>query len=213
MKSILATSLSFALLALPAAAVNTAEDFFHVGASNFLASKTGPALMAVTNGLRLDPQNAKLKKLEELLRQQQQQEKNQDQQDKQNQEKKDQEKKDEQQKQDQEKKDQQKKQDEQKKDSQQSKEEEKKKQEEQAKKDQEKKDQEKRDEQEKQGSSPKDKKEDGKEEEAPPAGMAAMKMTPQEAVRFLEVLKASEQAMPFKPPARTNRQDRVFKDW
>ena len=209
MKLILATSLSLALLALPAAAVNTAEDFFHVGASNFLASKTEPALMAVTNGLRLDPQNMKLKKLEELLRQQQQQEKNQDQQDKQDQEKKDQEKKDDQQKQDQEKKDQQKKQDEQqKKDSQQSKEEEKKKQEEQAKKDQEKKDQ-----QDKQASSGKDKKDGDKEEEAQPAGMAAMKMTPQEAVRFLEVLKASEQAMPFKPPARTNRQDRVFKDW
>lgn len=208
MKSILATSLSLALLALPAAAVNTAEDFFHVGASNFLASKTEPALMAVTNGLRLDPQNAKLKKLEELLRQQQQQDKNQDQQDKQDQEKKDQEKKDEQQKKDQEKKDQQNKQDEQNKDSQQSKDEDKKKQEEQAKKDQEKKD-----EQDKQGSSPKDKKEEGKQEEAQPQGMAAMKMTPQEAVRFLEVLKASEQAMPFKPPARTNRQDRVFKDW
>lgn len=209
MKSILATSLSLALLALPAAAVNTAEDFFHVGASNFLASKTEPALMAVTNGLRLDPQNMKLKKLEELLRQQQQQDKNQDQQDKQDQEKKDQEKKDEQQKQDQEKKDQQKKQDEQqKKDSPQSKEEEKKKQEEQAKKDQEKKD-----EQDKQGSSPKDKKEEGKEEEAQPAGMAAMKMSLEDAVRFLETLKFNEQAMPFKPPARTNRQDRVFKDW
>ena len=209
MKSILATSLSLALLALPAAAVNTAEDFFHVGASNFLASKTEPALMAVTNGLRLDPQNAKLKKLEELLRQQQQQDKNQDQQDKQDQEKKDQEKKDEQQKQDQEKKDQQKKQDEQqKKDSPQSKEEEKKKQEEQAKKDQE-----KRDEQDKQGSAPKDKKEDGKEEEAQPAGMAAMKMSLEDAVRFLETLKFNEQAMPFKPPTRTNRQDRVFKDW
>ena len=209
MKSILATSLSLVLLALPAAAVNTAEDFFHVGASNFLASKTEPALMAVTNGLRLDPQSAKLKKLEELLRQQQQQDKNQDQQDKQDQEKKDQEKKDEQQKQDQEKKDQQKKQDEQqKKDSPQSKEEEKKKQEEQAKKDQE-----KRDEQDKQGSAPKDKKEDGKEEEAQPAGMAAMKMSLEDAVRFLEGLKFNEQAMPFKPPARTNRQDRVFKDW
>ena len=211
MKSILATSLSLGLvlLALPAAAVNTAEDFFHVGASNFLASKTEPALMAVTNGLRLDPQNMKLKKLEELLRQQQQQDKNQDQQDKQDQEKKDQEKKDEQQKQDQEKKDQQKKQDEQqKKDSPQSKEEEKKKQEEQAKKDQEKKD-----EQDKQGSSPKDKKEEGKEEEAQPAGMAAMKMSLEDAVRFLETLKFNEQAMPFKPPARTNRQDRVFKDW
>ena len=202
MKSILATSLSLALLALPAAAVNTAEDFFHVGASNFLASKTEPALMAVTNGLRLDPQNAKLKKLEELLRQQQQQDKNQEQQDKQDQEKKDQEKKDEQQKQDQEKKDQQKK------DSQQSKEEEKKKQEEQAKQDQEKKD-----EPDKQGSSPKDKKQEGKPEEAQPEGMAAMKMSLEDAVRFLETLKFNEQAMPFKPPARTNRQDRVFKDW
>lgn len=204
MKSILATSLSLGLLALPVVAVNTAEDFFHVGASNFLASRTEPALMAVTNGLRLDPQNAKLKKLEELLRQQQQQDKNQDQQKQEQQDKQDQEKKDEQQKQDQ-----QKKQDEQqKRDSQQSKEEEKKKQEEQAKKDQEKKD-----EQDKRASSAKDKKEEGEKEEAQPAGMAAMKMTPQEAIRFLEMQKSSEQAMPFKPPARTNRQDRVFKDW
>jgi len=203
-----------ALLALPAAAVNTAEDFFHVGASNFLASKTEPALMAVTNGLRLDPQNMKLKKLEELLRQQQQQEKNQDQQDKQDQEKKDQEKKDqekkdEQQKKDQEKKDQGKKEDEQqKKDSQQSKEEEKKKQEEQAKKDQE-----KRDQQEKEDASGKDKKDEGEKEEGQPAGVAAMKMTPEDAIRFLEIQKSSERAMPFKPQMRTNRQDRVFKDW
>ena len=61
--------------------------------------------------------------------------------------------------------------------------------------------------------SPKDKKQEGKPEEAQPEGMGAMKMSLEDAVRFLETLKFNEQAMPFKPPARTNRQDRVFKDW
>jgi antitoxin component of RelBE/YafQ-DinJ toxin-antitoxin module len=39
------------------------------------------------------------------------------------------------------------------------------------------------------------------------------KMTPQQAVQLLEALKAEEKAMPFRPILKTNRQDRVFKDW
>ena len=43
--------------------------------------------------------------------------------------------------------------------------------------------------------------------------MKVMKMTAQQAMQFLEALKADEKAMPFRPLPRTNRQDRVFKDW
>ncbi|MFM1768547.1 MAG: hypothetical protein RJA22_1076 [Verrucomicrobiota bacterium] len=40
-----------------------------------------------------------------------------------------------------------------------------------------------------------------------------MRMKPEDAVRLLETLKAEEKNMPFRPILRTNRQDRIFKDW
>ena len=38
-------------------------------------------------------------------------------------------------------------------------------------------------------------------------------MTPQQAMQFLDTLKAEEKNMPFRPILRTNKQQRVFKDW
>jgi len=49
------------------------EDFFHNGAVNYLSNNIPKALEVVTNGRALYPDDLKLKKLEELLKQQNQQ--------------------------------------------------------------------------------------------------------------------------------------------
>jgi Ca-activated chloride channel family protein len=50
----------------------------------------------------------------------------------------------------------------------------------------------------------------GDQQDGTPA--RAVRMTPQQAVQLLEALKGEERVMTFRP-LRTNRQDRVFKDW
>ena len=82
------------LLALPAAyaQVAPADDFFHNGAQSYLSNNVPAALEVVTNGRAIYPDDVKLKKLEELLKQQQQQQQQQDQ-PKQEQDKKDQQQK------------------------------------------------------------------------------------------------------------------------
>ena len=60
------------LLAWSAARAQTAEDFFHGGAMFYLSNNIPKAKEEVASGLKLFPDNAKLKKLEELLNQQQQ---------------------------------------------------------------------------------------------------------------------------------------------
>jgi hypothetical protein len=40
-----------------------------------------------------------------------------------------------------------------------------------------------------------------------------MRMTPQQARQLLEAMKSEEQTLIFKPQIKTNRQDRLFKDW
>lgn len=98
-------SLSLLLLALPAVRAQTADDFFHGGAMFYLSNNIPKAKEEVAAGLKLFPDDIKLKKLEELLNQQQQSQSNQQQQ---QQEQKEQEKQDsEQQKQQQEKQEQQ----------------------------------------------------------------------------------------------------------
>ena len=96
------------LLTTLGALAETADDFFHGGAVNYLSNNIPKALEVVTNGRALFPDDIKLKKLEELLKQQnqQQQQQQQEQQQKEEQKKQD-EKKEQQSKQDQ--KDQQKK--------------------------------------------------------------------------------------------------------
>lgn len=49
------------------------EDFFHNGAVNYLSNNIPKALEAVTNGRAIFPNDIRLKKLEELLKQQNQQ--------------------------------------------------------------------------------------------------------------------------------------------
>jgi Ca-activated chloride channel family protein len=55
---------------------------------------------------------------------------------------------------------------------------------------------------------PPDDKQDG---QAAPAALA--RMTPKEAQQLLDTVKGEERAMIFQPPPKTNRTERVFKDW
>jgi len=193
------------LVAAVSAAQPAPDQFFHQGAQHFLATnQLSQAKLAVTNGLKLFPNDEKLKKLWELLNQQQQQQ-NKDAQ-KQDQEKKDQESKD------QESKDQQKPGDEKK--DQQKKSEEQKKQEEEQKKQDQASQQDKKDGDKKEGQKGQQEKgEESQNGEGAPQAAQAMRMTPQQAMQLLEALKAEEKAMPFRPIMKTNRQDRTFKDW
>lgn len=78
--------LSLSLMsALATAFAETADDFFHGGAVNYLSNNIPKALAVVTNGRGLFPDDLKLKKLEELLKQQSQQQQQQNQQDQQKQ--------------------------------------------------------------------------------------------------------------------------------
>ena len=192
-----ALCLVLGLVASTASAQQDSSSFFHQGARHFLATnELTQAKLTVTNGLQMFPNDEKLKKLWELLNQQQQQQQNKDdkseQQDKKDQSSEDQKSKD-QQKQDKEKQEQQKKEQEKKQQDQGSK-------------------QDKQQEEEKKGQQG-DKGEEQKEEDGAPQSAKAMRMTPQQAMQLLEALKGEEKAMPFRPIVKTNRQDRIFKDW
>lgn len=177
------------------------DQFFHQGAQHFLATNgTTQAKLSVTNGLKLYPNDEKLKKLWELLNQQQQnQDQNQNQEKKDQDQQKDQQSKD-QQKQGEDKKDQQQKSDEQKRQDQQD-------------KNQGGKQDKPEDKEGQQSKSQQGKPDDQNDPNAAPQGAKAVQMTPQQAIRLLEALKGEEKAMPFRPIMKTNRQDRVFKDW
>lgn len=58
-----------------------------------------------------------------------------------------------------------------------------------------------------------DKGEEPQDGEGSPQSAKAVRMTPQQAMQLLETLKGEEKAMPFRPMAKTNRQDRIFKNW
>src|SRR4051812_3309057 len=84
MKLRLLLLISISLLALATLKVcgQSADDFFHTGAQAYLTNNTASAREQVDKGLKLYPNDGKLKKLDELLKQQQQnqQQKNQQQQ-------------------------------------------------------------------------------------------------------------------------------------
>lgn len=67
------------LLLLPAAHAQTADDFFHGGAMFYLSNNIPNAKEVVATGLKSFPNDIKLKKLEELLNQQQQSQQQQEQ--------------------------------------------------------------------------------------------------------------------------------------
>ena len=80
------------LLACQRAAAQLAppDDFFNSGAQFYISNNIPAALERTETGLKLYPDNAKLKKLEELLKQKQQSQQNQQQQNQQNQQKRNQ---------------------------------------------------------------------------------------------------------------------------
>ncbi len=199
-------TLSLLLTAVAMAGAQTPADFFHMGVTNYCRTKLVQARKDVTNGLALYPTNPWLTNLWELLNQkeqQQQQQQNKDKDKEKDQESKDQQSKDQQQQQ---------KQDQQKQDEQKKKEEErKKKEEEQKAADQQKKDGE--DKQGQQGSPDQQKEENQDEKDGEPQAAKMLRMTPQQAMQLLDMLKGDEKNMPFRPILRTNRQQRVFKDW
>jgi Ca-activated chloride channel homolog len=79
MRSLLPISVSLLLLALPAARAQTADDFFNSGAQSYISNNIRQSLGSVTAGLKQYPDDVKLKKLYELLKQQQNQENQQNQ--------------------------------------------------------------------------------------------------------------------------------------
>ena len=193
--------MAIALMAFTASAQQDPSAFFHQGARHFLATnELTQAKLSVTNGLKLFPSDEKLKKLWELLNQQQQQQSKDDQSN-------DKDKSEQQDKKDQ--KDQSSK-DQQKKDEKTEQEKSKEQQEQQKKDDASKQD--KKEGEDKKGQQP-DKGEDQQESEGAPQSAKAMRMTPQQAMQLLEALKGEEKSMPFRPIMKTNRQDRIFKDW
>ena len=105
---LLFSSLLFALRIAAADPIASADDFFHGGAMSYLSNNIPAALDIVTNGLQQFPNDEKLKKLERLLKQQQQQNQQQDQQKDKSQQSKQDDKQKEQEKKDQQKADEQK---------------------------------------------------------------------------------------------------------
>lgn len=201
MRSRIPVSLSLLLLGLPGLWAQPADEFFHGGAQHYLSNNIPAALESVTNGLQRFPEDAKLKKLYELLnQQQQQQQQNQQEQKDQQQEQKDQKNQD------------QKKQDEQKqqqaRNDQQKKDEEQKSKDSPDKKDPEKKDQPKNQSGDKSRARPDEKKETGE-----PQPVTAHAMTPQEAKQLLDAQKGDEQVLQFRPQGEPKNQGKTLKDW
>jgi hypothetical protein len=179
-------SLSLLFLTLPVVHGQTADDFFHGGALSYLSNNIPVALETVTNGLQRFPDNDRLKKLYDLLKQQQQQnQQNQkdQKQDQSNDQKQDQQKQNDKQKnEEQEKKEAQDKQNQARKDQQQTK--------------------------------PGDKSKDKPEEKSgDPQQIAAHAMTPQEAKQLLDAQKGDEQVLQFVPQGEPKNQSKPLKDW
>ena len=160
-----------------------ADDFFHRGAQFYLSNNIAGAKQQVDMGLKLYPDDDKLKQLDKLLKQQSQSQSQnpKDKQKQQSQAKPDQQKQD--QKDQAEKSSGQKKEDEQK-------------QPEQPKSSSEKKD----------GEKPEDKNADAQP-------VAPGQMTPEEAKRLLDSQKGNEQFLQLKPPEKPKDNQRKFKDW
>lgn len=184
------------------------------------------AVTSYESALKLDPKDSDAqhnlelvkKKLEELKQQQQKQKDNQKQdKSEDNKDKQDQQQKDQQQKQDQQqqsKQDQQQK-DQQKQDQRQENQPEQKKPEDQqqAQKPDEKKESKDQSQEQQTQQQPGEQDKEDEQEPQQPGQIKKIQMTPQQAIRLLEAAKNEERTMIFIPPQKTNRHDRVFKDW
>ena len=191
MKLRLLISISLLAFALPSARAQSADDFFHSGARSYLSNNVAGARQEVDKGLKQFPNDDKLKKLDALLKQQQQQQQqNQQQQNQQQQNQSQQNQQQQKQNQQQQSQAEKQKQDE-----------EQKKQQEQQQKDQQPQQNPQRD-QEQQGD--KDKQ---KEDETPPGQMSL-----QEAKRLLDAQKNDESRLPSNHNEKHDR-EHPLKDW
>jgi len=209
MRLSLPVSLSLLLLSWQAARAQLAPaaDFFHSGAQFYISNNIPSALEQVEAGRKIYPDDEKLKKLEELLKQKQQQQQDKQQQDQKNQ---NQQNQSQQQKSDDQKKQQQQNlQQSSQKDAQ-----------DQPKPDPQEKNQsgEKKDEPQKQAEQQKsaaDKKDGEKPEDQNGEGqpVAPGQMTPQEAKRLLDAQKGDEQVLKWQPKGKPQDPRRPVKDW
>ena len=180
-----------------------ADDFFNSGAQFYISNNIPSALEKVEGGLKIYPNDEKLKKLEALLKQQQQQQSQQNQQQQNQQSQSQQQQSNSQQKQQQQNQQSSSKnsQDQQKQDEQK-----------QSQAEQQKTEQQKQQEQQ-QASAPKNtgEKQDQKEAEGQPVKPG--QMTPEEAKRLLDAQKGDEQVLQWKPQGKPEDQNKPVKDW
>ena len=177
------------------AQIAPADDFFHSGAQSYITNNLERAKEIVAQGRKLYPADEKLKKLEELLNQQQQQQQQQQNQQQQKQDQSQQQKSDDQKNQD---------------PAQQAKDSE-----DQKKSDEQKKSQEEQNREEQKKPDPKsdEKKKDGDKKDEAAQPVKAGEMTPEEARRLLDSQKGSEQLLQWKPQEKPRKNNRPIKDW
>jgi outer membrane biosynthesis protein TonB len=195
----------------PTLHAQTADDYFHGGATNYVFGQKEKAKEQIVTGLQAFPTDPKLNQLLVLLKKEEEQKQKQQQQQQQQQQNKNDQNKDQKQKKDQ------KKDADQKKDSQQNqsndqKKEQEKKQQEQAKKNtDQKKNQEKKDQQ--TADQKKQDKSDQNDRQEPQPAYAPGQMTPQQAKQLLDAQKGDEMMIPLHPPAKPRDSNKPLKDW
>jgi Ca-activated chloride channel family protein len=190
----------------------TAEDYFHGGATNYVFGQKEKAKEQIVTGLQAFPADPKLNQLAALLKKEEEQKQQQKNQQQQQQQKKDDQKKDQKQNQDQKKDSDQKKDQNQ---SNESKKDQEKKQQDQAKKDaDQKKEQEKKDQQTAdQKKQEKRDKSDQNDQHEPQPTYAAGQMTPQQAKQLLDAQKGDEMIIPIHPQVKPRDPNKPLKDW
>lgn len=188
MTSRLLTSLSLLLISWQAVQAQSApaDDFFHNGAQSYLSNNIPQAKETVESGLKIYPNDEKLKKLEALLNQQNQSQQQQSQQNQSNQQKSQSQQNQNQQKPDQ---------------SQQQKDQQSQNQPNQPK------------DQHPQPANSAGKQGDEKKDGQEASASAAKEMSSQEAQKLLDAQKGDEQLLQLKPPAKPQDNQKPVKDW
>jgi Ca-activated chloride channel family protein len=188
-------SVSLLLLAWQAARAQSADDFFNSGAHSYISNNIPQALDSVQDGLKHYPEDVKLKKLYELLKQQQQSQSSQSQQNQSQQNQSQQQKssgQQNQQQQSQQNSQQQQQQNEQNQSGQKS-------------------DEQQKSQQKSAAEKQNGEKQENQNKQSQP--VAAGQMTPEEAKRLLDAQKGDEQFLQLKPQGKPQNDQQPIKDW
>jgi outer membrane biosynthesis protein TonB len=188
----------------------TADDYFHGGATNYVFGQKEKAKEQIVTGLQVFPTDPKLNQLLVLLKKEEEQKQQQQQQQQQQQNKKDQ-NKDQKQNQDQKKDSNQKKDSQQNQSNEQKKDQEKKQQDQARKNADQKKQPEKKDQQ--AADQKKQDKSDQNDQQEPQPAYAPGQMTPQQAKQLLDAQKGDEMMIPLHPPVKPRDPNKPLKDW